>query len=1051
MGAVLKALMDFRILGPLEVWEGDRRLALGGPKHRALLAILLLDANRVVSTDRLIELLWGEEPPETVSNTLQVCVSQLRKILEPGHVRGTPYQVLLSQEPGYLIHVGPEQLDLRGFDKLREEASQASGDGRPDTAAALLREAIAVWRGPPLADLATEPYVIGEAKRLKEMLLRAVEDRIEADLALGRHGELVGELEAIVDEHPLRERFRAQLMLALYRSGRQAEASELFHKTRAVLVEELGMEPGTELQKLLKAILNQDPSLELARPIEATVPPKTNNLPLALTSFVGRISEMMEVKHLMSRSRLLTLTGAGGIGKTRLALSVAAEVLEGFGDGVWLVELAPLSDPAQVPETAAAALGVRAQAGVSITESLIAYLGTRRILLLLDNCEHLVEASAKLVNALLRSCPELRILVTSREALSIDGERTWRVPSLGVPDPQLPPSLGQSGDYGAVALFVDRAATTLGSFELTTDNAALVLHLCQRLDGIPLAIELAAGKLKVLTLEQITGRLDDRFRLLTGGSRTALPRQKTLEATLDWSYALLPATEQAMLRRLSVFAGGFTLAAAESVCSGSGTEIGDVLETLARLVDKSLLSTVHKNRELRYYLLETVRQYAYSKLVGEGESYEAQRRHRDWFLTLAEQAESQLRGPNQVLWLARLRTERDNLRAAFEWSLATAQTEVATRIACGMGYFWEFEGHVTEGRQWFARLPLETPTDASSLWAQASAWAADLACRQYDYEAGIRLAEQSLVAARALQDDNTIARSLLALGNQYYGCDNLAKATDLYREALDHSRAAANNPEMAMSLLNLAYVAWATGNYPEATSLGTESLELNREIGDRWHVGLGHGLLGAVALAEGRFSDARRLIEDSLLPLEAVNDEYHLCLAAYRLGIVARCERDFVQAEHLLEKAIGPLKKLGERLLVNHCLCELGIVYSLQGRLEEASATVKQSALDVLELGDRWAQAKCLEALAAVLLKTGEGRQAALFFGAAEAIREEIGVPLESYEQTDHDLQVKALHAGRDWELNRKEWNLGRTMPNRDLISAVPGSADSKVKSAVGA
>ena len=380
------SLVDFRLLGPLEIWDDGRQLAIGSAKQRALLAILLLNANRVVPTSRLIELLWGDEPSETVANTLQVAVSQLRKILEKDHPRGTPYQVLVSQPPGYLLRVGADQLDLYRFEQLRREADQASQGADPDTTAARLRGALNLWRGPALADVAADPFALAEGVRLNELRIKTLEDRIEAELSLGRHGDLIGELQALVTEYPLRERLRGQLMLALYRSGRQAEASELFHKTRALLIEELGMEPGPGLQRLFKAILNQEVSVAPARS-------RTDNLPTALTTFIGRTEEVHDVKERLSGVRLLTLTGIGGVGKTRLALQVAKEVLTVYPHGVWFVDLAPLNDGAFVPDAVASVLGLRELAGRTVVEGLTAYFGTRTALLILDNCEHLARRS----------------------------------------------------------------------------------------------------------------------------------------------------------------------------------------------------------------------------------------------------------------------------------------------------------------------------------------------------------------------------------------------------------------------------------------------------------------------------------------------------------------------------------------------------------------------------------------------------------------------------------------------------------------------------------
>jgi predicted ATPase/DNA-binding SARP family transcriptional activator len=1021
----------------LEVFEGDRRLALGGAKHRALLAILLLNPNRVVSTDRLIELLWGDEPPETVNNTLQVGVSQLRKVLEPGHIRGMPYQVLVSQEPGYLLRVAPEQLDLCRFERLREEARRAAAVGLPADAAAALRQALALWRGPPLADLAAEPYAIAEANRLHETRIRALEDRIEADLALARHGDLVGELEALVGEYPLRERLRAHLMLALYRSGRQGEASEVFHKTRAVLVEELAMEPGPELQKLLKAILNQDSSLDLVARSEAASPRKTDNLPLSLTSFVGRIPEVAEVKRLCFRSRLVTLTGAGGIGKTRLAIKVATELVSSFRDGACLVELAPLSDPARVPQTVATALGVREQPGVPITDSLVVYLERRQVLLLLDNCEHLVDGSAQLADGLLRKCPDLRVLATSREPLGIGGESTWRVPSLPVPDLEGPTPAERSIEYGAIALFADRAATALGSFDLTENNGPLVLQVCRRLDGIPLAIELAVGKLKALSLEQIAGRLDDRFHLLTGGSRTALPRQQTLEATIDWSYDLLPAAQQAVLRKLSVFAGGFNLEAAEAVCSEAPDHNFEVLTALTGLIDKSLLLTSSKNGEIRYQLLETIGHYASRKLDAAGELVETRRRHRDWFLSLAERAQPELRGSNQVKWFERLETEHDNLRAGFEWSLRQDQTESALRLASAMGFFWMFQGHIAEGREWLERAIGAAPAALSSLTATATAWAAQLAGDQYDYQKAVSWAAQSLEVFRGLEDHWGIGFCSLILGNQSLNQDELEAASRLFEESHAHFRLSGSRPDLAKSLDRLGCVKWMKGDYDEAARLLSESRDLSSSIGNHWYAATAMVNLSRVALSQGSLSLASKLLGESLPMLNELNDVYHACMALHMQAIVARREKDYPRALLLLEQSAAPLRELGDPVFLNYCLGERGVVRWLQGSLDEALMLLRESATVSLQLRDKSGCAMWVEALGGVCLEMGEPMWAAKLFGAAEAMREQIGTPLAPHEQADHNSRVARLPSRRGRADVQNAWNFGRAEPLERLLSSL--------------
>ncbi len=439
----------------------------------------------------------------------------------------------------------------------------------------------------------------------------------------------------------------------------------------------------------------------------------STNLPVQLTSFVGREREMTEVKRLLPTARLLTLTGTGGAGKTRLALHVAADVLEEFPNGVWLVELAALSDPALVPHTIASALRIREASGSPMLATLLDYLQYKKLLLMLDNCEHLIEACAHLAEAMLRACPDLRILATSREPLGVPGELAWRVPSLSLPEPGWLPSPETLMKYGAVRLFIERAAVGQPTFTLTPQNSVPVATVVQRLDGIPLAIELAAARVQGLSVEQIARRLDDLFRLLTRGSRTSPPRHQTLQGVLDWSYHLLSEAEQMVLRRLAVFAGGWTLEAAEEVCGG-GVEF-DVLDLLTQLVFKSLVLMDERGGEVRYRFLETVRQYSWNKLSSSGEIAKLRERHRDSSLRLVERAEVELQGPNQRMWLERLETEHDNLRAALEWSLTEGGgAEPGLRLAGCLWRFWHERGYWSEGRRWLEAALERSSTSTAS-------------------------------------------------------------------------------------------------------------------------------------------------------------------------------------------------------------------------------------------------------------------------------------------------------------------------------------------------
>jgi predicted ATPase/class 3 adenylate cyclase len=490
-----------------------------------------------------------------------------------------------------------------------------------------------------------------------------------------------------------------QILLSRVTADRAVEAFP-----RGTSLRDLGSHHLKDLQQSEQIYQLLHPGLPADFPSLRSLEAFAHNLPRQLTRFIGREREMEEVRRLLATTALLTLTGAGGCGKTRLALQVAADQVDQFANGVWLVELAALADPELVPQTVALALGVREEPGRSLTETLTDYLRSRALLLLLDNCEHLLAACAQLADALLRGCPHLRILATSREALGIGGEQTFRVPSLSAPDPRQLPSLERLHEYEAVRLFTDRAILGQPTFAVTTANAAAVAQVCQRLEGIPLALELAAARVRALSVEQIAARLDDRVRLLTGGIRTALPRQQTLRALIDWSYDLLSEPERALLRRLSVFAGSWTLEAAEEICSGAEVESWEMIDLLTRLVEKSLVVYEEWNGRARYRLLETVREYARERLLEIDDGEALQKRHRDSFLSLAEAARQRLTGPEQGEWLERLEMEHDNLRAALEWSVEQGESTIALRFGNALGLFWYYRGHLVEGWRRMAEL-----------------------------------------------------------------------------------------------------------------------------------------------------------------------------------------------------------------------------------------------------------------------------------------------------------------------------------------------------------
>ena len=861
--------MEVMLLGPLEVRDRGRPLSVPGSRPRALLALLALNAGRVMPAQRLIELLWGDEVPPSAANALQVHVSTLRKVLEP---KGPPYKLLVSDRAGYALKIDPAQIDYAHFEQLVQRGHQALKRGEVEVCAQLLSEATNLWRGSPLADLADQPWSIGEATRLEELRVTATEDRIEAELAMGRHSELIPELEALVAMHPFRERLRGQLMLALYRCGRQAEASDAYQKTREVLVEGLGMEPGFELQQLLKAILNQEPSL--GTPIRERPVARLDNLPALLTTFVGRGVELAEIRSLLSANRLVTLTGVGGIGKTRLAIEVARGLVDSYERGVWLTSLASLNDPALVPEAVTAVLAIRGQAGESQTQWLIAHLNDRQCLILLDNCEHLVDACSRLAEALLTSCPRVTILATSREALGVAGEAAWSVPSMQAPEAT---AIASASQYEAVELFQQRAATAVGSFQLDGRRLALVSQVCRRLDGIPLAIELAAAKLKVLSLEELLARLDDRFRVLTGGSRTAMPRQQTLRAATDWSYELLAPTDRSLFPMLSAFAGSFTLQAAEAVCSVGTVATGDVLEGLSNLVRKSLVQVEKGDFEVRYRLMDTIRQYGHGKLDEIGQVQAISERHREFYLDLAERAAPQLRGANGAVWMARLANEHDNIRTALSWSLAAGDIAKLARLALALGWFWYLRCFFREGRRWFDAALTGLKSQSLETRARLLIGAGELAWAQGDHGPDRVMFEEALSLAVELGDDALVGEALLRASLADHGAGDFGPAQERLEESIVRLRRHDSPVLLGEALNNLG---WLRGvilhDAAGAGPLLDESLSIARKSGDQWLLQTVLDSIGHLAMFEGRLDTAQTYQEESLRTCSMLGDAWIL-------------------------------------------------------------------------------------------------------------------------------------------------------------------------------
>src|SRR5580692_1581538 len=674
------------MLGSFEVRADDGVFAdVPGARLRGLLIALALEPGHAVPKATLVDWIWGERPPSDAANALQRLVSRLRKALPEGVVEG--------QTDGYRLRVEPGAVDAVRFERL---VGQARNDEDPRRVR-LLREALALWRGAAMQDVGLQDSAAFDAAvtRLEGLRLTATEDRFDAEIRLGHGAELVAELTGLVAAHPMRERLAAALMRALVAAGRDTEALLAYQRAREALADALGVDPSPELSALHVALLRGE--------VGGRDEDRATNLRAELTSFVGKDADIAAVRELIAGHRLATLTGPGGSGKTRLATETARTLLGDLPDGAWLIELASIGASGDVAQSALAALGLR-DALLSDTpnaepaDRLIAAIREREALLILDNCEHVIESAAAFADRVLGECQRLRILATSREPLGITGEALWLVEPLASPEGDASP--GEIESSPAVRLLRDRAGAVRRDlafpYQLDGRTSSTMARVCRALDGMPLAIELAAARLRTMSLDQLANRLDDRFRLLTSGSRTALPRHRTLRAVVDWSWELLTDAERMVLRRLSVFSGGASLEAAERVCAGTGVEQDQVLELLTALAEKSLLLT-EGNSTPRYRMLGTIKEYAGDRLAEAGEPDLARQAHLGYFTELAESAEPHLRRAEQLKWLARLEADHDNIGAALRGAIAAGPAQAAMRLAAAAGWYWWLGGRRSEG------------------------------------------------------------------------------------------------------------------------------------------------------------------------------------------------------------------------------------------------------------------------------------------------------------------------------------------------------------------
>jgi predicted ATPase/DNA-binding SARP family transcriptional activator len=903
--------VEFAILGPVEVRAGNATVEIRRGIPRRLLVALLMHAGRTITASALTELLWGDDLPQHPENALHVQMSYLRKVLtEPAHGA----QPLVTRPGGYSLNIAPEQLDSWLFERRLREAdavSNRSTAAELATAAAILDEALALWRGEPLADVAGEPFALGEIARLEELRRAAVESRVDVLLALGRHRELVGELSRLLDVHPLQERFHQQLILALYRSGRQADALDAYDRARMVLLEEMGLDPGPALQTLQRAVLNQDPDLDWVAPPGSDIraaPPGgqpgggseyATSLPSPVTALLGREMETGRIHDLLARFRLVTLTGPGGAGKSRLAVEVART--DAGGAEVWFVDLSAVSAPELVAPTVAAALGVPTPPDEDACDAVVRALSRRQGLLVLDTCEHVITGAADLVSRVLHHGPDVRVLATSRQPLRITGEIAWPVPPLALP-PANARTAREMEPFPAIGLFIDRAARVRPDFELTDSNAADVAAICLALDGLPLAVELAAARADVLTPAAISARLQNRFELLVEGGRELAPRQQTLRAAIDWSFDLLDDGQRRFFKRLGVFAGSFDLEAAVTV---AGHELPDPLGLLGALVRQSMVVVAGEDR---YRLLDTVRAYANELLDQSGEAAETRHRSAGFYRSRAEVAEVQVRGPAQRPWLASLHADVANFRAALDWALATGDGPTAARLAGALAWFWTLSGMLDEAIQYHERAL--AMSGVSGLVRARVLWGFGLLVASLGQLERARIAgAESVALAREADDDQAIGLALntLAVAQWALGEPEAAASHD---EALRHFRVAGDLWGEAVCAVLRARTALDAGD-PDAPSMTTAALAAARLCGDRHVVGIALEQTARANLILGDIDAAAAAALEALTAQESIGYTEGMVAALHLLGTSRAAAGRFADARGLHLRALELATRIG--------------------------------------------------------------------------------------------------------------------------------------------
>jgi predicted ATPase/DNA-binding SARP family transcriptional activator len=979
--------VDFRVLGSVGIVDGTALLPLGGGMPRRLLAVLLAYRNSVVSTDRLCEVLW-DEPPESAAATLQSYVSRLRRFVELGD--GT---ALVNRAPGYVLEVAERAVDAGRFE-LGLTEGRALLDIDPADALERLEAALGEWRGDAFAEFAETEWIRPEAVRLEELRLVAVETRVDAELRVGRHHEVVGEVDGLRLEHPLRETLTRQAMLALYRSGRQAEALRVAQEFRATLRDDLGLEPSAELRALEAAILEEREDLAWVPPAPSTRTERAatrgrDSLPIETTALVGRERDLALAMRLLETGRILTLFGPGGVGKTRLAQRLAGTLADRFADGVRLVELAPVRDEGAVAAAFAAALDVQRRPHRSLEESIVELLAPQSVLLVLDNCEHVLDTISELVEQVLQWCPDVQVLATSREPLGIPAEVVWSVPPLPVPmSADLP--VDELVDVPAVQLFVERAGSAQPEFALDDDNRAAVAELCIRLDGVPLALELAAARMRSMSPAQLAERLPERFRVLAGSRRATDPRHRTLRDLVEWSYDLLTPVEQLLFDRLSVFAGSFVLERAERVCEGDGIDARDIAGLLGVLVDKSMLVA----QDGRFRLLETLREFGREQLAARPDADAIRDAHVAVHAELSRAAARGLGGPEEGQWMRELDASFDDVRAAHRGAVAAGDVDSALRIVIGVReYAWR--------RIRYEHLAWVDVAVALPGASEHELFPVALGVVAYGHFVRGELEAAMEVGARAVAE-------AVRLGSLTAGLAERALANVCFYQ---------QRPTEAM--------AWGAKMLEAAVRADAPNL-----------VAHAYYMFAVAQTSLGRHARGREYAESSAAAAIRSGSPTALAQADYARGI-SLASSDPRRALELFDRSVQRAESVGNRWIRAFALTESEWIRAQQGDPAGALAGYRD-VVDTWYRGGDWANLRLtLRNVFAILESVGRDEPAAVLYGALEAEGVMQALPVEPSSADEFVLAAKRLTDRLDPVVLADAVEHGRTLSDDDVVRYV--------------